>query len=377
MKVWHEELPYNFSDPITDRIFTENAIFFDIETTGFSPAKTSVYLIGCASRKGNRLVIDQFFAETPGQEANILTAFFSYMADYDTLITFNGVGFDIPYLKGRCLHYHLPDPFSCFTCLDIFKVVSQLKFLLKLPNYKQKSIERFLDIEREDTYNGGELIDVYKSYVLSPSKEAETLLKLHNYEDVLDMPRLLPIMAYPELFHGRFSVCSIEGNEYTSFDGSTGHKELLLTLQNDFPVPKRVSCSQDDFYLTANGNTTMLRIRLFEGELKYFFQDYKNYYYLPEEDTAIPKNVASAVDKEYRKKATAATCYSRKYAIFLPQYEEIITPVFREKPKGRKSYFELTAAFAESESLQRQYVKHILYCFSKKKDLLRSNPSSL
>ena len=39
MITWHEELTFDFSDPVSNEVFTENCIFFDIETTGFSPAR--------------------------------------------------------------------------------------------------------------------------------------------------------------------------------------------------------------------------------------------------------------------------------------------------------------------------------------------------
>lgn len=368
MKVWHEEIPYDFSNPIINKTFTEQALFFDIETTGFSPARTTLYLIGCAARKGRFLIIDQFFAETPDAEPEVLSAFFAHIKNYDTLITFNGTGFDIPYLKGRCEQFHLKDSFAQFHNIDIFKEVSRLKFLLKLPNYRQKSVENFLGIDREDTYNGGELIEVYHSYVKSPTDEACRLLKLHNYEDVLDMPQLLPILSYPELFCGNFAILSLEGNEYTALGGTEKCKELLFKLQNDFSVPCKVSCACDNFYLTADGEKTFLRVGLCEAERKYFFPDYKNYYYLPDEDIAVPKSVASGVDKAHRKNATAATCYQRKYAIFLPQYEDIITPAFREKYNDKKSYFELTEDFVTSKELQHRYLCHVLKRLSNQKN---------
>lgn len=49
--------------------------------------------------------------------------------------------------------------------LDIFKELSPIKPLLRLENYKQKSIEAFLGIDREDKYSGGELINVYYEYL--------------------------------------------------------------------------------------------------------------------------------------------------------------------------------------------------------------------
>lgn len=357
---WQEELPFDFSDPMTDSIFTEDAIFFDIETTGFSPARTSLYLIGCATRKGSMLCLHQFFAETKDEEAAVLSAFFSFLAQYHTILSFNGLGFDIPYLKAKCRTCQLENPFSFHSYVDIYKEISRMKRLLALPNLKQKSVEIFLGIEREDAYSGGELIQVYREYTKHPTKDALLLLRRHNYEDVLYMPKLLPVLSYHKLFTGHFSILSLEAGEYTAMDGTTAQKELFFTLSASYPVPAPVSLGHDDCYLSVHGTTARLRIKLFEGELRFFFKNPKDYYYLPEEDTAIHKNIAASVDKEHRRQAKAANCYTRKYAIFLPQYKEIISPVFREHPKDKKCYFELTEDFISSPESQYRYVRSLL-----------------
>jgi len=126
MKTFHEEIPDLCQDALTDQLFDEHSIFFDIETTGFSPAASTLYMIGCARRKSNRICIDQFFAEKPEEEAEILAAFFQMLSPYTTIITFNGVGFDIPYLKAKADHYKFPEHFRDFEYLDIFKSVSSI-----------------------------------------------------------------------------------------------------------------------------------------------------------------------------------------------------------------------------------------------------------
>lgn len=360
MKQWHEELPFDFSDPCIRNHFSENSIFFDIETTGFSPSRTFVYLIGCAVRRGNRLIVDQFFAETPEEEPQIIRAFLGLLCCYDTILTFNGIGFDIPYLKGRCKALGISEHLSAFAFVDIFKAVSRLKFLLKLPNYKQKTIEEFLRIGRNDLFHGGELIDVYKGYVASPSDHALFLLKQHNYEDVIDMPKLLTVMSYQNLFDGGFTVDNIKAHQYTSCDGTKDKKELLISLKNDIPVPQKASCGYEDWYLITQGDRTQIRVGLYDGELKFFFEDYKDYCYLPGEDISVHKSVASYVDPAHRKKATAGSCYTKKHAIFLPQYEEITGPAFRQNKKDKKSYFELSDEFVSSEALLHRYASHIL-----------------
>lgn len=360
MKSIHNEELYIKKDVFTDKIFTDNCIFFDIETTGFSPSHSNLYLIGCARKKNNTICIDQFFAEKPEEEKLILSAFLELLKQYDTIISFNGIGFDIPFLKAKCDQYSLKEHFKEYGYIDIFKSIIPLKPILKLDNYKQKTIEAFLEQKREDLYNGKELINVYLEYVKSADEECFKLLTLHNYEDVLGMIDILPIMSYLEIFNGHYSIKELQTNEYTNYVGEQC-KELLITVKNDFLIPRKISHKFSDFYITINPENTTIRIPIIEDELKYFFSDYKNYYYLPEEDVAIHKSVASFVDKNYRENAKAYNCYSKKRGVFLPQLEAIMNPIFKNDYKDKISYFELTEDFMNSDIMLRRYIDHLLF----------------
>lgn len=370
MITWHDEFAFDFTEAMTDLHFTEDAIFFDIETTGFTPARSDLYLIGCASRKGNLLCIDQFFAENKSDEAAVIHAFFALLKQYKTIISFNGIGFDIPYLKGKCKSLKIASPFEEYSYLDIYKEVSKIKALLGLASLKQKSIEIFLGIDRKDLYSGGELIEVYKSYVRNPSDEALMLLKQHNYEDVLYMPRLLPILSYSEALHSSLTLLSLEADESPAYDGHSRNRELIFTLSVPYTVPKPVSYRWDDCYLMFQHSDIRLCIRLLDSELKFFFDNPKDYYYLTNEDMAVLKTLAAGVDSKYRRQASASNCYTRKHALFLPQYENLFQPAFCNHPKDRKTYFELTEEFITSSELQETYVRHFLSHINTKKGLV-------
>ena len=184
MKHICKEQLYIKQNNLTNKLFDEDCIFFDIETTGFSPTTSSIYLIGCLRKEGANLIVEQFLAESKEDEKEILENFMDILHQHKTIISFNGIGFDIPFIKAKCDTYHIPEKLKEFHYIDIFKLISNIKFLLKLPNYKQKTIENFLDIHREDMFSGGELIIVYEEYTQTKSKEAENLLLLHNYDDV-------------------------------------------------------------------------------------------------------------------------------------------------------------------------------------------------
>ena len=65
------------------------------------------------------------------------------------------------------------------------------------------------------------------------------------------------------------------------------------------------------------------------------------------------------MDKNFRTKAKAANCYSKKTGTFLPQYKEVITPFFRIDFYDKISYFEYTDDFSENTEDILKYCHHI------------------
>lgn len=323
------------------RLPLAKSLFFDIETTGFSPDTSHMYLIGCVFFQDNTWQYRQWFAENPAEEADIISAFFAFAKDYPCLIHFNGEQFDIPYVTRRIAKLGLSCAFTFTDSIDLLKRVRPYKSLLGLDSCRQKSVERFLHIEREDRFSGGELIQVYKDYVgTSSSAKKEQLLHLlllHNAEDLCGMPRLLPILNYPALLSGTFTFQSVTEECYTTYQGEKAC-ELILAFTSEYTVPQAFTINKNHWYLSISGNQVRLRLPLIQTTLKYFYPDYKDYYYLPVEDMAIHKSVAAYVDKEFKQKATKKTCYTKKQGIFFPQPEPVITPAF-QKEYGEKIYY--------------------------------------
>lgn len=367
MKTWTATLFYDFSDNIYKEYFSETTLFFDIETTGFSAARTYVYLIGCAYRRENELVITQYFSESPEEECAVLKAFLDFSKQFLTLASFNGTGFDLPYLKNKCDFYGISNSFAQKEQLDFFKIARSIKTVLNLSDYKQKTIEQFLEISRDDTFDGGKLISVYQTYVKNPNDAALSLLKLHNYEDVLGMIKLFPLISISALFHGKFQIDSVESSVLKDTDG-TIQKELIFHLKNEFSLPKHISCQSKEFSFIGYKQKSKLHVRLFDGELKHFFENPKDYYYVPQSDCAVHKSIGIYMEKHLRQKANSSNCYTKKDAIFVPQYETIMTPIFQKNRKEKVSFFELTETFFESEELLFQYVLHIFHIFLSQKN---------
>lgn len=335
----------------------EHALFFDIETTGLSADYCSIYIIGAIHIGDDGCDRTLYFADSPEDEQQLLLDFFEQTKKYKHLIHFNGEGFDIPFLTKRSAKYDIDCPLSDMDSFDIFKKIRPFKSILQLENVKQKSLELFLGIEREDIYNGGELIQVYKDYVKRPSDEAKKLLLQHNLDDLEGMVLLLPILLYPYLFEQTPDIVNVHMNDYPSLSGET-RTELLIEAKIALDIPKAFSCRKNDFYLNVNKNTLAIRCQVFEGELKHFYDNYQDYYYLPMEDTAIHKSVAEFVDKSYRKKATKSTCYTKYSGGFLPQPAEICQPVYKSDLKAKQFYFPLEKI--QEEGTQVGFAKSVL-----------------
>ena len=57
-------------------------------------------------------------------------------------------------------------------------------------------------------------------------------------------------------------------------------KEAVLTYKSPISLPVPVEASVGCFGLELSGNMLKLTVPLYEGELKHFYADYQNYFYL-------------------------------------------------------------------------------------------------
>lgn len=351
--------------PLKKKIPLEKALFLDIETTGFTAHSSYLYLIGCAYYEKGSWHIRQWFAQNYQEEAALLKAFFDFAQKYSYLIHFNGNHFDLPFLLQKCEILKLPYNFDHFEGLDLYRRIAPYKYFLKLPNCKQKTIEQFLGIQRDDLYNGGELIDVYHDYVKKPSAQLANDLLLHNRDDIKGMLQCLPVLAYYDLFHSPVTVKKVQANSYKDIDGNKC-QELFMTVNLPIPLPAQITASSNGCYFKGNGSEGQIRVPIYEEELKYYYANYRDYYYLPAEDVALHKSVGSFVDKEHRVQATAATCYTRKYSTYLPQWDTVIEPFFKREAKSKELFFELTEELKTNRDAFCKYAHHILAMLSDK-----------
>lgn len=355
---------------ISNALCIKDNLFFDIETTGFSRTGCFCYLIGAAftDTDGSHFTVIQWLAEAASDEALLIQEFSRLSEKYSSLIHFNGDSFDIPFLKKRASIHNIQLNLDSMRSIDLYKHAKGLKPLLRLESYNQTSVEHFLGIHRDDIYTGGELIKVYKEYIKNGQSSAEhdnneKLLLLHNFDDICGLIKISSIVSYNNITSKHITYKNIE---YT-----TTYSNVCETMQTDnktdsisdmadtayitlsFSLPDELPVSillKDEYYvLRAEHSTLKLRLPVITGTLKYFYTNYKDYYYLPYEDTAIHKSVAAYVDSECRIKATKETSYTKKYGtyIMLPSYSGDM-PVFKKDYNEQNVYLIL-----DSESIDK------------------------
>lgn len=334
-------------------------LFLDIETTGLTAKNTNLYIIGCVYYKDDKWYSIQWFAENYEEELQLLTAFIEFAKNYKFLIHYNGNNFDIPYLIQKCEQFGLENIFDSFTGIDIYKRAYACKDILPIADLKQKTVEDFIGIERTDTYSGRELISTYHNYVCEKKESDLNDLLLHNEEDLKGMLKIISVLAYNDIFNRSVRVLKAQANYYKD-DAQKKRQEIILRLKLSSALPKPVSFKALGCYFSGESNNASLRIPLYEEELKYYYSNYKNYYYLPAEDIAIHKSVATFVDKAHRIQATAANCYTRKQSLFLPQWNLLFTPFFKRDYKSKEIFFELTDDFKKSRSGFSMYAEHVI-----------------
>lgn len=318
---------------------TDKYAFFDIETTGLSKNTSKIYLLGFVYYDDNIFKSRQFLAETNNDEYTLLKHASEFASQFNTLITFNGKAFDIPFFETRCKHNNIKCSIS--DNLDIYKLIQPLRPIFCLDSMKQKSIESFLHIDRVDEMNGGELIEVFKHFAETHSLTDRQLLLQHNFDDICGMADILPILAYPSIFTGNTKDYAYELQSFKDYKGETAY-ELTIDFTFSTPVPVEHTMHNDFIFLHVKDSSGSIRVSVFNGTLKHFFDNYKDYYYLPDEDKAIHKSVGVYVDANSKVKCKKDNCYVKKTGFFAPLYgNEISSPIFKDECKSKDTYFEI------------------------------------
>lgn len=330
----------------------EDICLFDIETTGFAAETTTLYLIGCCFYENGVWRIRQWLNNDACSEQEIILAFTEFVAHFKYMIHYNGDGFDIPYMSKKINKYAIDYSFEAIESIDLYKKIKPFKKILHLDDLKQKTIEKLISINRLDKYSGGDFIKIYNNFISTKDTANKTLLLQHNYEDLEGLLYCCCFLSYTKLKAGCFSVRKMSVKE----------NRLLFSLALQYPIPRRISLGIKDIIITGNQNEMTINAPIFSGELKFYFDNYREYYYLPAEDRAVHKSVAAYVDKDYRIQAKKETCYLRHTGHYISQINDGIMSGYRKDLKDKETFIELCDSFLQDMDMVNAYARHVISC---------------
>ncbi|MDF2868483.1 MAG: hypothetical protein K0R05_58 [Anaerocolumna sp.] len=403
MQIQQSTIQAEYTYPLHEPYSIEDIMFFDIETTGFSPKTSYVYLIGGIYYKEGSWQLIQWLNEEPNKESQLIAEFETFMKSFKRIIHYNGSGFDIPFLQKKAESYGLADPFSHLESVDLYKLIQPLKKLLSLESLKLKSIEEYLMLPRKDTYSGEELIPIYSSYVgrliyenmkkysdqlsasgntvstqdTPDSQSLKDILLLHNAEDVINLLPISGMLYYCDTLKADF-LSAVHNPLAFHLLATDNLVTIELQMPIIYPIAITISCpikekgalkkgleylEATELSLEFSKDTFRLHLPIYIGTLKYHLSPASDYFYLPLEDTAIHKSVAQYVDKEYRQKAKPANCYIKKQSRFTPVGEEYTEACFKKNYSDRISYIETVdlekQSFDEVISLTKNLINYM------------------
>ena len=387
MEIIQGDLAYTEDRAALEAVFTsvfrnislEDTLLYDIETTGLNPKSSQLYLLGILLFHKENSELIQYFAESVLDEEEILEQFFQLCKAKKVLISFNGEGFDNRFVESMAKSYGKLPLHLNLKQLDLFKLIRKRKKFYGLESCSLKSCERFLGIHREDRCSGGELISVYQEYLQDKDSEKKNMLLLHNREDIQNLPALFSFLAYENIFQGNVHFQRAEHlvrdemkekNDNHQKDKSLQIKDLELeerqnsrtseklclrfSLPSSVPVP--LTLTPKNFLLEIKETSLCLTVPLYQGELCYFFKDYKDYEFIPSEDRVVHKSLAAMYPKEMREKAKASTAYQKMKTSFLP--------VFQEKEKVFKKTYQDKQCFIPFKENTFESISPVEYLLS-------------
>ena len=200
---------------------------------------------------------------------------------------------------------------------------------------KDADIAKVMGFESKDEYNEimflreithtvnafNDMADVIRLYSKKP--EAAEIVMGHNREDLLGLGKIFSMLSYLALFN----------EDYEALNCEIQDDQLAFTIKTNYDLPVEFSNHSEEFYIIGQNNRVRLLVKLQNGRLKQYYSNYKDYDYIPSEDTAIPKTLSACMDKKLRRPAKRDNCYT---------------------------WFPVTEAFLHDPLKQKTYLKHCL-----------------
>lgn len=257
---------------IIDKILSENinindnTFIFDIETTGLNSKYCKIILIGILYNCQNKTIIKQFFAENEDEEKDILKAFVDVASNFNSHITYNGLGFDIPFINYRLKKHNIDFMLNKEDDFDIYKFIRPFKDKLQLEDCSLTTVERFFGINRDDIIDGSESIKLYKDYIETKDTSLMDTILLHNYDDIYNLSKLIHI---EDLIKDKLDLLKINTSnlslEIFPLTYKINSKKLVMNYFVFNGKYENISIYDDNYSITSQDKYISLEINIDKG----------------------------------------------------------------------------------------------------------------
>lgn len=175
----------------------ERVLFLDIETAGLS-ANTYLFLVGMMYANGSGFHMEQVFARDYTEEKGVLLHVYDTMSRFDTVVTYNGASFDLPFIRTRMAVHRLPElpPVGSVDLLH----ASRRAFRDLLPNCRLVTVEQHLrGAGRVDDIPSRFIPRAYHEFVRTKDARIMRNVAYHNRMDLFTMAVILNHLSDPPM----------------------------------------------------------------------------------------------------------------------------------------------------------------------------------
>jgi uncharacterized protein YprB with RNaseH-like and TPR domain len=171
-------------------------VYLDIETTGLKPDVAQITLVGLVFADGPVRVLEQYFVDTPADEAEVMRTVGRRLRALGTTVTYNGATFDLPFLRRRAQLLDLPWPH--LETFDLLKVARQWRSQHGvLPDCRLQTVMSVFELGREDSTSGLAMVEAYYRWVAKGDPADRDLILDHNADDLLLLPDVFSRLSAP------------------------------------------------------------------------------------------------------------------------------------------------------------------------------------
>jgi uncharacterized protein YprB with RNaseH-like and TPR domain len=190
LEIKGDVLTYLSKDETFNHLDLSTALFVDLETTGLSGGTGVIpFLVGLGYYRDDKFWVTQYFLGDLAEEERMiqeLDQFFTDM-DFQSLVTYNGKGFDIPLLETRFILHRQPFRLASIPHLDFLYSARSL-WRHKHENCQLYYLSRqVVEADRSEDIPSAEIPWRYFQYLQTGNFDLMEPVLYHNQEDILSL----------------------------------------------------------------------------------------------------------------------------------------------------------------------------------------------